>query len=162
MKKITFILFALISLSTVTMAQRNGSQERITSAKIGLITTRLNLNTDQAPQFWATYNEYTDKKLAIRQNLRKLRIQNSSLDTTDEQVKDALNQMLAFRQNEVDLEKEYMTKFLKTISPKQLAELYKTEQDFTKLLLERLEYRRPSEKDIRKEDSRSEERRDEE
>ena len=136
------------------MAQRNQSQERITSAKIGLITTRLNLNTDQAPQFWAVYNEYTDKKLAIRQNIRKLRIQNTNLNATDEEVKDALNQMLVLRQNEVDLEKEYMTKFLKTISPKQLAELYKTEQDFTKLLLERLEDRRQPDKDGRRDEKR--------
>ncbi|QHT72207.1 hypothetical protein GXP67_29345 [Rhodocytophaga rosea] len=139
------------------MAQRNPSQERITSAKIGLITTRLNLNTDQAPQFWAVYNEYTDKKMAIRQNLRKLRIQNTNLNATDDEVKDALNQMLVFRQNEVDLEKEYMTKFLKTISPKQLAELYKTEQDFTKLLLERLEDRRPADKDGRRDEKRDKE-----
>ncbi|WP_232064659.1 hypothetical protein [Rhodocytophaga rosea] len=156
MKKIAFIfLFALCSLHG--MAQRNPSQERITSAKIGLITTRLNLNTDQAPQFWAVYNEYTDKKMAIRQNLRKLRIQNTNLNATDDEVKDALNQMLVFRQNEVDLEKEYMTKFLKTISPKQLAELYKTEQDFTKLLLERLEDRRPADKDGRRDEKRDKE-----
>jgi hypothetical protein len=32
-----------------------------------------------------------------------------------------------------------MNRFLKTISPRQLAELYKTEQEFTKILLERLE-----------------------
>jgi hypothetical protein len=47
--------------------------------------------------------------------------------------------MITLRQKEVDLEKEYMNRFLKTISPRQLSELYKTEQEFTKLLLERLE-----------------------
>lgn len=156
MKKIPYIILLFTLLSLKGLAQKNASQERITSAKIGLITTRLKLNTDQAPQFWAVYNEYTDKKLAIRQDLRKLRIENTNAKATEEEVKDALNEMLVLRQHEVDLEKEYMNKFLKTISPKQLAELYKTEQDFTKLLLERLEHRRPSENESRKDERREE------
>jgi Spy/CpxP family protein refolding chaperone len=154
---ITF-LFALCSLQSIAQndkpkeqennsrEQRNTAREQITSAKIGLITTRLNLTTEQAPQFWAIYNEYSDKKFTIRQDLRKTRVTNTSLTSTDAQVQESLNQMLAIRQKEVDLEKEYMNKFLKTISPRQLAELYKTEQDFTKLLLERLEYRRGPER----------------
>lgn len=155
MKNIAFIiLFTLCSLHS--MAQRSNAQERITSAKIGLITTRLKLDTEQAPQFWAVYNEYTDKKMVIRQSLRKLKIQNTNLTATDDEVKDALNQMLVLRQNEVDLEKEYLNKFLKTITPKQLAELYKTEQDFTKLLLERLEDRKPPEKGDRQKEEREE------
>ncbi len=122
--------------------QRNSGREQITSAKIGLITTRQDLTTEQAPQFWAVYNEYSDKKSAIKQDLRKIRLTNTNLTSTDEQIQESLNKMLVIRQKEVDLEKEYMGKFLKTISPRQLAELYKTEQDFTKLLLERLEYGR--------------------
>jgi Spy/CpxP family protein refolding chaperone len=139
MKNIIILLFMFMSLAGFAQGSPSPARERISAAKIGLITDRLNLTTDQAPQFWATYNEYSDKKREIKKQLRGLKNHNSHLTATDEQVQKSLQEMIALRQKEVDLEKDYMNKFLKTISPRQLAELYKTEQDFTKILLERLE-----------------------
>ncbi|MDO1448109.1 Spy/CpxP family protein refolding chaperone [Rhodocytophaga aerolata] len=140
MKNIFFLMvFVCISLTSLAQRPSSGARERISTAKIGLITDRLNLSTEQAPQFWAVYNEYTDKKRDIRRQIRGMRNETSTITSTDEQVQKSLQDMIALRQKEVDLEKEYMNKFLKTISARQLAELYKTEQDFTKLLLERLE-----------------------
>ncbi len=40
---------------------------------------------------------------------------------------------------EIELEEEYMTKLLKTITPKQYGELKRTEQSFNKKLLEKLQ-----------------------
>jgi Spy/CpxP family protein refolding chaperone len=140
MKNIFFLLiFFCLSLTSFAQRPSSGARERISTAKIGLITDRLNLSTEQAPQFWATYNEYSDKKRDLRKQIRGLRNETSTITSTDEQVQKSLQDMIVLRQKEVDLEKEYMNKFLKTISARQLAELYKTEQDFTKLLLERLE-----------------------
>src|SRR5688500_13430704 len=121
-----FVLALFLCLSLAGFAQRSSSpaRERISTAKIGLITDRLNLSTEQAPQFWATYNEYSDKKREIRRQIRGLRNETSSLTSTDEQLQKSLQDMIALRQKEVDLEKDYMNKFLKTISPRQLAELY--------------------------------------
>lgn len=133
------LLFVCISLPGYAQRSPSPARERISTAKIGLITDRLNLSTEQAPLFWATYNEYSDKKRGIRKQIRELREETSTLTSTDDQVQKSLQDMISLRQKEVDLEKEYMNKFLKAISPRQLAELYKTEQDFTKILLERLE-----------------------
>jgi Spy/CpxP family protein refolding chaperone len=140
MKKVFFLfLFTAVSLGGHAQNTPSPARERISAAKIGLITDRLNLTTDQAPQFWATYNEYSDKKRDIKKQLRGFKNQNAALTATDEQVEKSLQNMMALRQKEVDLEKEYMNKFLKSISARQLAELYKTEHEFTKLLLESLE-----------------------
>jgi hypothetical protein len=49
-------------------------------------------------------------------------------------IKETLN----LQQKEVDLEREYMSKFLKVINVRQLAELYKAEQVFTQMLIQRL------------------------
>jgi hypothetical protein len=134
-----FFLFLCLSLKGFAQRSPSAARERISTAKIGLITDRLNISSEQAPQFWATYNEYSDKKRELRKQLRGLRNNDSHLTATDEQVQKSLQDMIALRQKEVDLEKDYMSRFLKTISPRQLAELYKTEQEFTKILLERLE-----------------------
>jgi hypothetical protein len=139
MKNAFILLFLCISLQGFAQRSPSAARERISTAKIGLITDRLNISSEQAPQFWATYNEYSDKKRELRKQLRGLRNNDAHLTATDEQVQKSLQDMIALRQKEVDLEKDYMSRFLKTISPRQLAELYKTEQEFTKILLERLE-----------------------
>ena len=52
-----------------------------------------------------------------------------------------LKEMMALRQKEVDIDKDYLTKFLKVLNPRQVSELYKTEQMFKQMLLRRLENR---------------------
>jgi len=52
---------------------------------------------------------------------------------------DNLKEIFLYRKKEIDLEAEYFEKFKKVISPRQIAALFKAEQDFTKILLSKLE-----------------------
>lgn len=115
----------------------NGRQ-RIESAKIGMITNRLNLTTDQAPQFWAVYNEYNGKKQELNRRVRQLNDGPSRSNLNDDQLMNGLREVNATKQKLADLDDEYLNRFLKVISPGQLAELYKTEQVFNKMLLQQL------------------------
>jgi Spy/CpxP family protein refolding chaperone len=132
---------ALGLLLTVHMASAQndpGGRQKIESAKIGLITNRLNLTTDQAPQFWAVYNEYNAKKQELNRRIRQLNNEPSRASMNDNQLVNGLREVNATKQKLADLDQEYMTRFLKVISPAQLTELYKTEQMFNKMLLNRL------------------------
>lgn len=132
-------LIALVLTVHVANAQNNpNGREKIESAKIGMITNRLNLTTDQAPQFWAVYNEYNAKKQELNRRIRQLNNEPSRNNLTDNQLRDGLREVNATKQKLADLDKDYMDRFLKVISPAQLAELYKTEQMFNKMLLNRL------------------------
>ena len=135
MKKIATLLIALF-LSIQLMAQDEDRMDKIESAKVGMITNRLNLTQEQAQTFWPIYNDYDAKKKEIRANFQKLTSESRSLAATDDKITADLKEILNIRQKEVDLEKEYYTKFLKVISPRQLAELYRTEQIFLKRLLQ--------------------------
>jgi hypothetical protein len=88
------------------------------------------------------YNEYNAKKQEIRKSLRQFRSQSAASTATDEKLLADMKEMIDLRQKEVDLEKEYMSKFLKVIKPHQLVELYNTEQDFRKELLKMLQERK--------------------
>lgn len=132
----------LISLMLVTPAayaqnDLNGRQ-KIESAKIGMITNRLNLTPDQAPQFWAVYNEYNAKKQELNRRIRQLNNEPSRNNLNNNQLLDGLREVNATKQKLADLDDEYLNRFLKVISPAQVAELYKTEQVFNKMLLNRL------------------------
>ncbi len=141
MKHIWIGWMIALTLMTTQLANAqndlNGRQ-KIESAKIGLITNRLNLTTDQAPQFWAVYNEYNAKKQELNRRIRQLNNEPSRSNLNDNQLVNGLREVNATKQKLADLDEEYMSRFLKVISPAQLAELYKTEQMFNKMLLNKL------------------------
>ena len=136
MRKFLFLLIATLCIETV-IAQEGGNQ-KIDNAKIGLITNRLNLSTEQSQQFWPVYNDFDSKKKDIRKHMRRLIVETNTLTTPDEKILANIKETLNLQQKEVDLEREYMSKFLKVINVRQLAELYKAEQVFTQMLIQRL------------------------
>ncbi|MCU0341112.1 MAG: hypothetical protein MUE30_14625 [Spirosomaceae bacterium] len=136
MRKILMII--LLGSFWLNNYAQDGGNNKIESAKIGLITNRLNLSAEQSQQFWPVYNDFDGKKKDIRKQMRKLVIETNTLTTSDEKILANIKDMLNLQQKEVDLEREYMNKFLKVINVRQLAELYKAEQVFTQMLLNRL------------------------
>ncbi|QJW89687.1 hypothetical protein HNV11_09985 [Spirosoma taeanense] len=132
-------LLGLVLMTHAAVAQNDLSgRQKIESAKIGMITNRLNLTTDQAPQFWAVYNEYNAKKQELNRRIRQLNNEPSRGGLNNNQLMDGLREVNATKQKLADLDDEYMNRFLKVITPAQLAELYKTEQVFNNMLLKRL------------------------
>lgn len=132
-------LMSLMLMTQAAHAQNEISgRQKIESAKIGLITNRLNLTTEQAPQFWAVYNEYNAKKQELNRRIRQLNNEPSRNNLNNNQLLDGLREVNATKQKLADLDDEYLNRFLKVISPAQVAELYKTEQMFNKMLLNRL------------------------
>lgn len=133
----TIWLITLVLTAPVAWAQ-DGGRQKIESAKIGMITNRLSLTPEQATQFWPVYNEYNGKKQELNRRVRQLRDEPSRNSLNDDQLKNGLREANATKQKIADLDNEYMDRFLKVITPKQLNELYQTERDFNKILLNQL------------------------
>lgn len=132
-------MIALTLTTQLANAQNDvNGRQKIEAMKIGLITNRLNLTTDQAPQFWAVYNEYNAKKQELNRRIRQLNDEPSRSNLNDNQLVNGLREVNATKQKLADLDDEYMSRFLKVVTPAQLAELYKTEQMFNKMLLNKL------------------------
>ncbi len=125
---------------TIAAQKGNGNarQQKIQAAKIGLITEKLNLTPEQAPQFWAVYNEFDKKRLENRKNIKRTIDETNSLAATDDKIISGYKQVIALRRKELDLEDEYAVKLMKTINPRQFTELKRTEANFNKMLMERL------------------------
>lgn len=113
--------------------------EKVQAAKVAYITTRLNLSPLQAQQFWPVYNEFELARKKIRKQIKQLVVDTrQGADPSEEQLKTDLKKFMSLRQEELDLEKSYMEKFLKVISAKQLVEYYRSEKMFAKLLIDRI------------------------
>ncbi len=140
MKQLIIIILAIpmLSFSQNRQGLKNERFEKIQTAKIGLITENLDLTTEQASQFWSVYNEYQSKKFDLRRSIKRTLDESSATTATDDKIISSQRQTLAIRKKEIELDEEYMAKLLKIITPKQYAELKRTEQSFNKKLLEKL------------------------
>lgn len=126
-------------LAEIGFGQNQENLQKVETAKIGFITQRINLTTSQATVFWPLYNDYSTKKKEYRTLLKKMREETGNLSATDEKILGNLKETFTLRKKEIDLDAEYFEKFKKVLSARQLAELYKAEQEFTRLLLSKLE-----------------------
>lgn len=141
MKKVLILITILLFvLSTSSKAQDDypRGREKIRAAKVGLITNRLNLSEEQAKTFWIVYGEFDKKRSEIRKNVRQMTTESRNITTSDDKILSDLKEVLSLKQKEVDLEKEYLSKFLKSINVRQLSELFKTEQLFNQMLVKKL------------------------
>ncbi len=137
------LLIIILTIPMFSFSQhRQGFKDerfaKIQSAKIGLITENLDLTTEQAPQFWSVYNEYQSKKFDLRRSIKKTLDESTATTATDDKIISSQRQTLAIRKKEIELDEEYMAKLLKIITPKQYAELKRTELSFNKKLIEKL------------------------
>jgi len=120
--------------------------KRIEMMRNKFIKNRLNLTPAQEKQFWPVYSKYDAQKRAIRQKTRKLRSRRDLLTASDEQLVQRLRNLMKLKQSEVDLEKEYLSKFLKVINPRQVTELYRAEEEFIRRLIRQIRKQRQQRK----------------
>lgn len=138
------LLFGALTVQTDVFGQRRSEDEiqQIQSAKVAMITNRLNLTPEQSANFWPVYNEFSEKRRALNRQQRKIIHEKRETGTTDESVLNNLTEIQEIKQKQLDLEKEYQEKFMKVITASQVAELYKAEANFNEMLLQRLRQNR--------------------
>ena len=130
------------SAASVSGPRGNAGRQRLENARIAYITDKIALTPEQAQRFWPLFNEFTAKRKELRQQTRAgLRHQDFS-DMSDKDIRAALDEQFKLRQGEINLEKDYVDKFAKVITLRQVAQLMQAERDFTKELIQRLDDRR--------------------
>lgn len=146
-----FLLLFLIFSSAFAFAQmgppppkekgaRQEKRENIEALKVAFMTKKLDLSPEEAQQFWPVYNQYTDKLQDFRKKRRqenKEAKQNFD-EMSDKEIEQAVDNEIVFRQKELDLQKEYHSKFKAILPVKKVAKLYQAEEQFKRVLLDKL------------------------
>ena len=137
--KNTAFLF-LFFIATNLAAQQESKHEKLEAMKIAFITEKLSLSTKEAQNFWPLYNEYTQKIEKLRKSKRsdlgelKLNLETSS----DKEIEGIIDDVFDAKLKEIELQKEYYTKYTKVLPIKKVALLYQSEHQFKKELLKRI------------------------
>lgn len=133
MKKVA--LYALIFLlSLPVMAQKGGKsnydKEKLESAKVAFITKRLDLSPDQAEKFWPLYNQHNKQRRSLMKEIDHL-VKDAG-ELTDEKAMGLIERKFEIQQEILDLEKSFLRKIVKTISPVQAIKLDDVNKDFAR------------------------------
>jgi hypothetical protein len=130
-------------LTSLALAQTPEGMNRIESARIALITERLELTPEQAEKFWPLYREYMERREDLRKELLSAKSEiRKDEEMTDEESKKLVDKALKLKERKVALDRDYSDKFNRVITARQLIALRNAEDDFRQMLLERLEKRR--------------------
>lgn len=141
-----WVLGVMLSVSAYAQERpKRGPEgrEKLEAAKVGIISERLGLTTEQAQQFWPIYNEYSQRRRENRQAFREQRKGFNRETASEDETKALLELGRETKAKELELDQEYSNRMLKVIDNKQLLSLQEAERDFKQKLLRRLEQRRP-------------------
>ena len=115
-------------------------RKKIESQKIAFITKALDLSSEEAQVFWPVYNNFSDEMKIIKKKRRevfsKARKNRSSL--TEKEIGIIIDERLKMEQEILDLKVKYNKEFQEVISNRQISALYHSEEEFKKVLLNRI------------------------
>lgn len=133
------IAILLISLCYAGFAQRgykDKSHEKIESMRIAYITDQLNLSPNEAREFWPVFNEFDKAMRTLRDEERSLVDDNPDVDEL--KAKSIFDRLMAIEEQELILEKAYITKLGKIIGYQKALKLKSVDRNFKRELLSKM------------------------
>lgn len=137
-----YLLVAITLLMSSTLFSQG--EERIKAFKRAHITEALNLTSSEAERFWPVYNEFEEKMEALRKNRRRqvFQIIQGDMDgVTEAEADQLINKNLEFDAQQLEHNRNLVAELRKVISPKKILRLSRAEEEFKRMLLERMKNR---------------------
>jgi hypothetical protein len=139
MKKYILTFAILLSAIGFSFAQRTGDRydpEKLQAARIAFITSRLDLNPEQAEKFWPVYNQFTDVRESNLRQMSKLSDLRSG-EISDSEAKKRIQQRFEIQRKLLAEEEKYVVEMSKIISYNQILKLHGIARDFTRTVYQR-------------------------
>ncbi len=137
-KKLIAILIILISFTSLA---QQPSGERIKAMKVAHITKKLDLSAQEAQKFWPVYNAFDEKTSKLRNtDLRNIKreIRTNSNNLSDTQAEKLLTRLMSVENDLHDARVTLVNDLRKVISAEKIIRLKAAEDEFNKILLQRL------------------------
>lgn len=133
--KILLTLTLIVGLLSSSFAQKGEKTAERKAQRIAFITERLALTPEESKEFWPVYDQRNEKRKTTMKAIkgdRKTNPRKKMEEMSDEEVRTMLENMIKIKQEELNIQKEYNTKFLAILPPKKVAKLYHVEREFKK------------------------------
>ncbi len=146
---LNLVVVALLTLiGPASMAQMDDMpplpperMKEIKAQKTAYLTTKLDLTSEEAQRFWPIYNEFDEAREKLRRELRELHKSVRDSELTDAKAREVIGKSMDVRGRELDLERSYSDRFIKSIGAVKTVQLVKAEHDFQREVLRRFKER---------------------
>lgn len=113
----TYIPTAQAQQATPTTATTQPEKrQEIETMRAAFITNKLQLTQQESTQFWPIYTQYTQERKTLREN----------------------HTGISLKEKDLELRRQYLDQFKKVLPPTKLDELEKIEDEFKRMLLEKI------------------------
>jgi hypothetical protein len=148
--RLPFLILMLLPVAIFAQGKQD-KKDRIETMHIAYLSEKLNLSSPEAEKFWPIYNEYKSAQDKLRKE-RMENIQSAKRAGGVDSMNDADAQKLIaaetdFETHQLELRKEYITKFQQAISIRKVAKFFIAEDEFKRYLLNELKHRDHEDRD---------------
>ena len=137
------ILIAVIN----SQAQKSSHAEKLEkyrSEKVAFLTSKLDLNSNEAQKFWPVYNQLEKEKWEIQKSRRAIeeKIRDAEASLSEAEIIKLTRNFAGSMQKEADIMIKYNEKFLKLLPPQKVLNLYQAENEFRVFMIKKFRDRR--------------------
>jgi hypothetical protein len=150
MKSLKLVLVMMVCFVWSVNAQNERipkeKKERMEAMKVGFITKKLELTSEEAQVFWPVYNELNEKRHALKKESRENHkaLNEKGDKASDKDFEDVFNTDIDLKEKGIALEKEYFAKMKAVIPVSKIAKLHQAEREFKRHMLKSLKEGRPN------------------
>ncbi len=131
MKKIKLLIIGLIVINQLYSQVRVIQEDRVEAFRIGFITEKLQLTTEESQNFWPLYNDYRKKQKELRaRDTRDVALM------SDAEIEKYIETQLSNSQTEVEMQKKLYLDLRKVLPIRKIARLLTTEKEFNNRLIQ--------------------------
>lgn len=135
MKRIFFLPLLVVLTTISAIAQPGERREKMEAYRVAFFTEKLNLNSEEAKNFWPVMNEFRD----ARQKLKEQYDTEKDIDSmSDSEVEQFIIKSVEQDQRELDLKKDLIGKMRKVLPARKVARLQGIEREFKEELLKKI------------------------
>lgn len=129
-------------------SQQGPGRDRIKSLKVGFITEKVGLTSDEATSFWPIYMAHEEALGKLRrQERREVNGKMEEIEALSEyEIDKILNSLMSLEKEKQELNQNYLKEIRKVISAKKTLLLIQAEIAFKKRLLQEMQKRRRGER----------------
>ena len=91
--------------------------------------------------FFKIYDKFHEERNNLRIEISKNRLDLKKTDLSDKEALAVIKKEMEIKKKMVDLEEEYLDKYLKVISANQVIQMYKAEDEFNRIMMRRIRER---------------------
>lgn len=131
MKKILSIsvVFLALMMNVQQLNAQSGDYEKVKAAMVSYYTEHMDLTPEQAAKFWPIHNEYETERRKINKEIRRLKKSGNPND---------LSVLEKLEKQRFELRTKFKSRFLEVITPAQLSKMYKAEEEFFRIIMDKM------------------------